>query len=168
MSAWNMRGPDTVKRRDFITLAGAAAMTLPRAARAQQPERRARIGYLGAASGEQNIWDTNQLLAGLREFGYVDGKNLQIEVRFADGDEGRLPGLAAELVALNVDVIVASATAVAAAHRTTTTIPIVQAVGPDLVESGIAASLAHPGGNGTGLTFFFAELMAKRMDYLKQ
>src|SRR5712671_3352693 len=152
-------------RREFITLVGSAA-AWPLAARAQQPERPARIGYIGLGSAAQN--DTDGLRAGLRDLGYVEGRTVRIEARFAEGDEGRLPGLAAELVGLNVDIIVTVASGVPAARRVTSTIPIVQAVGADLVASGIAASLAHPSGNVTGLTFFFAELMAKRLELLKQ
>jgi putative tryptophan/tyrosine transport system substrate-binding protein len=102
------------------------------------------------------------------DLGYVEGKNLHIERRFADGHDDRLPGLVTELIDLNVDVIVSYATGVYAAARATATIPIVQAVGFDPVAMGWAASLAHPGGNVTGLTFFYPELMAKRLELLKQ
>jgi len=156
-----------MQRRDFLGVLGSAA-AWPLVARAQQPEQPARIGYIGLGSAAQNVWETDALLAGLRDLGYVEGRTARIEARFAEGDEGRLPGLAAELVGLNVDIIVTVASGVPAARRVTSTIPIVQAVGADLVASGIAASLAHPGGNVTGLTFFFAELMAKRLELLKQ
>jgi putative tryptophan/tyrosine transport system substrate-binding protein len=104
---------------------------------------------------------------GLRDLGYVDGKTVQVESRFADGREDRLPGLAAELVAINVDVIATYATGVYAAHDATATIPIVMATGGDLVAMGLAESLAHPGGNVTGVTFFVVQLMAKRLELLK-
>jgi putative tryptophan/tyrosine transport system substrate-binding protein len=152
------------RRREFITLVG-GAVAWPETARAQQPERLARIGYLGqfAAQGENDVFR-----AGLSDRGYVEGKNLHIEFRFMEGDEDRLPGLAAELVGLNVDVIVTLATGVFAAYRATKTIPIVMVVGPDLVALGLVASLAHPGGNITGSTFFVPELMAKRLELLKE
>jgi putative ABC transport system substrate-binding protein len=108
---------------------------------------------------------------GLRDLGYVEGRNLHIELRSAEGHEDRLPGLATELVALNVDVIVTYATGVYAAQRATKTIPIVMATHADvvaLVGLGIVASLAHPGGNVTGSTFFVPEIMAKRLEVLKE
>jgi len=158
----------TIGRRDFITSLGGAA-AWPLAARAQQPQRLARIGYLGLTSASQQPYGgSDAFRAGLRDLGYVEGRNLHIECRFAEGDENRLPGLVAELVALNVDVIVSYATGVPAARRATATIPIVQAVGGDLVALGIVASLAHPGGNVTGSTFFVPELMAKRLELLKE
>lgn len=106
--------------------------------------------------------------AGLRGLGYVEGRNLQIGSRFADADNERLPALAAELVGLNVDVIVTWATGVVAARRATATIPIVMATFGDSVAAGFAASLARPGGNVTGSNFFQVELMAKRVELLKE
>jgi putative tryptophan/tyrosine transport system substrate-binding protein len=153
--------------RDFITLVAGAA-SWPLAARAQQPERMARIGWLGIGSASQNVSAADVFLAELRDLGYVEGRNLHVEFRFSDADENRLLGRAAELVGLNVDVIVTYANGVFAAQRATMTIPIVQAVGPDLVALGIVASLAHPGGNVTGSTFFLSELMAKRLELLKE
>jgi putative tryptophan/tyrosine transport system substrate-binding protein len=108
------------------------------------------------------------LQAGLRDLGYAEGRNLQIEFRFAEGDMERLPNLAVDLVGLNVDVIVTYATGVFAAKHATRTIPIVMATAGDVVALGIVASLAHPGGNITGLTFFLPELMAKRLALLKE
>jgi putative tryptophan/tyrosine transport system substrate-binding protein len=155
-----------VKRREFLTLIGGAAVW-PRAASAQQPERMALIGYLGLTS-QQDYGASGAFLSGLRDLGYVEGRNVHVEFRFAEGDANRLPGLVAELVAMNVNVIVSSATGVPAARRATATIPIVQAVGGDLVALGMVASLAHPGGNVTGSTFFAPELMAKRLELLKE
>jgi putative tryptophan/tyrosine transport system substrate-binding protein len=106
--------------------------------------------------------------AALRDLGYVEGENIHIEARFPDGDMERLPGLARELVGQNVDVIVTYATGLYAVQHETTTIPIVVASGADLVAMGIVNSLAHPGGNITGLTFFLPELMAKRLALLKE
>jgi putative ABC transport system substrate-binding protein len=161
-----------VRRREFITfVAGAAAASpfaWPRAARAQQPQRPARIGYLGLTSASYVYGDSGAFLAGLRDLGYVEGRNLQIEFRFTDGEEDRIPGLAAELIALKPDVIVTYATAVPLIGRATATIPIVMATYADAVRVGVVASLAHPGGNITGSTFFLPELMAKRLELLRE
>jgi putative tryptophan/tyrosine transport system substrate-binding protein len=157
-----------MRRREFITLLGSSVAAWPLAARARQPERLARIGYLGLTSASQLVGAIDAFSAGLRDLGYVEGRNLHIEFRFADGDEDRLPALATELVALNVDVIVTYATGVFAAQRATATIPIVMATAPDLVAIGVVASLSHPGGNVTGLTFFVPELMAKRLELLRE
>jgi ABC-type uncharacterized transport system substrate-binding protein len=123
--------------------------------------------YLSLGSASQNVFD-DAFRAGLRDLGYVEGKNLHIEFRFTEGDEDRIPGLVAELVALNVEVIVTYATGVYAALRATARIPIVFAATGDVVAMGLVASLAHPGGNVTGLTFFLPELMAKRLELLKE
>lgn len=105
---------------------------------------------------------------GLRDLGYVEGRNIAIEYRWAEGKYDRLPALAAELVRLNVDVIMThTAQGVRAAQGATTTIPIVVATVADAVATGLIANLAHPGGNVTGLTFFDPELMAKRLEFLK-
>jgi len=154
-----------MRRRDLITLVGASAVAWPLAARAQQPDRLRRIGILGDRSLDKVL---DAFLAGLRELGYVEGKNLHIEFRFAEGDDDRLPRLATELVALNVDVIVTWGKGTYAAHRATATIPIVMATAADVVAMGIVASLAHPGGNITGLTLFVPEIMAKRLELLKE
>jgi len=156
-----------MKRREFVSLIGGAA-AWPIAARAQQAERLARIGYLGPTSASQLVGAIDAFSNGLRDLGYVEGRNLHIEYRFADGHEDRLAALATELVALNIDVIVTSVTGVFAAQRATATIPIVAAVAPDLVALGVVASLSHPGGQLTGLTFFLPELMAKRLELLKE
>src|SRR4029077_18222433 len=99
---------------------------------------------------------------------YVEGKNLRIEYRSTEGDETQIPARLQELIELNVDVLVVHATGVLAALRTTKTIPIVMAVGPDLVATGAVSSLAHPGGNVTGSSFFQPELMAKRLELVKE
>jgi putative ABC transport system substrate-binding protein len=156
-----------MRRRTFITLLGGAT-AWPLAARAQQPERPARIGYLALTSASQHAPRINAFRAGLRKLGYVEGRNLHIEFRSAEEDNDRLPGLAAELVRLNVDVIVTYATGVDAAKRATATIPIVMTTYSDAVSTGVIASLARPGGNVTGSTFFYPELMAKRLQVLKE
>jgi putative ABC transport system substrate-binding protein len=152
-----------MKRREFMTLTG-AALALPMAARAQQAKRIARIGIF--LPPPRNL-EVDALLEGLRDLGWVEGKNLHVEYRDAGGDDSRLPALATELVALNVDVLVtATFPGILAAHQATTTIPTVMIVGPDLVPIGLAASMAHPGGNITGQTFFLTELAVKRLEIL--
>src|SRR6516165_9558792 len=153
-------------RRTFIGILW-GVLAAP-AARAQQPTRTYRIGFLGILSAAQHANRSAAFLSGLRELGYVEGKNLVIESRWADGDESRLPELARELVRLNVDVIVTHATAGGlAAQRATQTIPIVMAVTGDAVAAGLAASLSHPGGNVTGSTILIPELNVKRLELLK-
>jgi putative tryptophan/tyrosine transport system substrate-binding protein len=157
-----------VGRREFLMLAGGAAAAWPLVARSQQLDRIARIGYLGLPSASQHAPRSDALRAGLRNLGYIEGRNLHIEFRFAEGDSDRLPGLAAELVGLNVDVIVTHATGVPVAQRATATIPIVMATYGDAVAAGIVAGLAHPGGNVTGSTFFNPEVLAKRLELVKE
>ena len=126
-----------------------------------------RIGLLGTASGQANRVEA--LRAGLRDLGYVEGRNIVFEYRWAEGKYERLPDLAAELVHLNVDVLVTSGTpGVRAAKQATTTIPIVMAASGDAVATGLVASLARPGGNITGSVFFSPELSSKRLELLKE
>jgi putative ABC transport system substrate-binding protein len=158
-----------LRRRGFITLLGGAA-AWPLVARAQQPNQIARIGYLSqeSAAFDRSHGDSAAFRDALGDLGYVEGRNLHIEFRYADADLDRLPALAAELVGLNVDIIVTYSVGTDAARRVTATIPIVQAVGSDLVAAGFARSLARPGGNVTGSTFFNSELMAKGLEVLKE
>jgi putative ABC transport system substrate-binding protein len=153
-----------MKRRDFIAALGGAAVAWPFQAQAQQPAI-ARIGYLSIAAAPQ--FD-DALREGLRDLGYVGGKNLHVEYRAADGNVSRIPALLKELIDLKVEVIVTYANGVVAALQATRTIPIVMAVGPDLVALGVVDSLAHPGGNVTGSSFFVPEIMAKRIEQLKE
>ena len=128
-----------------------------------------RIGFLGSTSAAGLASRLEAFRVGLRDLGYIEGKNLVIEFRWAEGKYDRLPELAAELVRLNVDLIVTAATpGVRAAKQATTTIPIVMASVGDPVASGLVASLARPGGNITGSTFFQPELMAKRIELFKE
>jgi putative ABC transport system substrate-binding protein len=156
------------RRRLLATFAGAAAV--PLTTLAQQPSRLARIGTLypgGSASGSATRVDV--LRAGLRNFGYVEGRNITIESRWAEGKYDRLAEVAADLVRSQVDVIVTSGTpAVRAAKQATSMIPIVMTVAGDAVASGLIASLARPGGNITGTTYFDPELHAKRLELLKE
>jgi ABC-type uncharacterized transport system substrate-binding protein len=157
-----------VKRREFISLLGGAA-SWPLAARAQQGERVqqiARVGILNyAAARDVRV---TQFLNALRDLGYVDGRNLAVVHRWADGVLDRLPELAAELVASGVDVIIALGPAVWAAKRTTTTVPIVIAFSGDPVGDGVVSSLARPGGNITGFSYMSTDLAAKRLELLSK
>jgi ABC-type uncharacterized transport system substrate-binding protein len=136
---------------------------------AQQPKPYARIGFLGATSPSVEAGRIEAFRDGLRELGYVEGKNTVIEWRWAEGNLERLPMLAAELVRLNVDVIVAGgSTSTGAAKGATTRIPIVMAQVNDPVGSGIIASLARPGGNLTGLSTLVPEISGKRLEILKE
>jgi putative ABC transport system substrate-binding protein len=146
-------------------------LTAPLAAQAQQPAKVARIGYL--LSGVLESPETRVLLdafrQGLRERGYVEGQNIVIEYRAADGKLERFPGLATELARLKVDLIVAPNTSAGrAVQQATTTIPIVTIVMGDPVGDGLVASLARPGGNITGTTFLGPELVPKRLELLKE
>ena len=158
-----------MKRREFILALGGAAAGWPLTARAQQQAKVARIGYLGLVSASWHAPRVNAFRAGLRDLGYVEGKDIVIEFRWAEGRYDRLPGLAEELVRLNVDVIVTHAAPGAfAAKQATSTIPIVITAIADLPAFGLVESLARPGGNLTGLSFFNAELTAKRLELLKE
>jgi putative tryptophan/tyrosine transport system substrate-binding protein len=156
-----------MRRRDFIAgIAGAAAM--PLVARAQQAARRPRIGLL-IFSTPQNDPNTQSLLRGLRELGYIDGQTIEIEYRFAEGKPERLADLARELVARKPDLLLALGGDVTPfVQQATKTIPIVHAMSADPVLLGMAASLARPGGNATGVTFLSDELAAKRLELLKE
>jgi putative ABC transport system substrate-binding protein len=154
-----------MKRREFITLLGGAAVGWPLAARAQ-PSRVARIGvlYIGLADSESF---KNELRKGLRELGYVEGQNIVFEFRSAEGQLDRLAGLAAELVQLKVDVIVTLYVPPSlAAKHATREIPIVAIVG-DPVETGIVSSLARPGGNITGVSLMASALAGKSVELFR-
>jgi putative ABC transport system substrate-binding protein len=138
-------------------------------AEAQQPKKVPRIGYLTATSLSAIAARTEAFQQGLREFGYVDGKNIVIEHRHADGKLDRLSALAAELIRLNVDVIVSAGPGdTSAAKKLTSTIPIVMAQDSDPVGNGFIASLARPGGNVTGLATLAPEISGKRLELLKE
>ena len=137
-------------------------------AEAQQPTTVHRIGWLSAGAPYAEL-EIEAFRQGLRALGYVEGQNLVIEGRYAEGRAERLPDLAAELVRLQVDVIVAGGTAaIRAAQHATSTIPIVMATTYDAVGEGFVASLAQPGGNITGLSWLGAELLGKRLELLKE
>ena len=135
----------------------------------QQMGRVYRIGFLGATSPSGYTPQVEAFRGGLRDLGYVEGKNVVIEFRWAEGNYARLPELAAELVLLKPDVLVTHAPAgTRAAKRATATIPIVMGVAGDAVATGLVAGLARPGGNVTGSSFFLPELNAKRLEVLKE
>jgi putative tryptophan/tyrosine transport system substrate-binding protein len=155
------------RRREFISLLGGAAAGWPLAARAQQAAMPV-IGFLGGADPIGYAVLIEAFRSGLRDHGYVEGKNVMIEYRWAEGNYERLPGLAAELVHRKVAIIITQGTPAAfAAKQATTTIPIVIAIVGDPVDSGIVASYSRPGGNITGSSFFFPEINAKRLELMK-
>jgi putative ABC transport system substrate-binding protein len=162
-----------MRRREFIRLLGGAAtasLAWSRVAFAQQPTTKVfRIGFLGLPTADSLPKRPEAFRAGLRELRYREGRDFVIEYRWADGDYDQLPVLLDNLIRLKVDVIVTHGTpGVLAAKRATTTIPIVCAVVGDALASGVVSSLARPGGNVTGLTFFNPELAAKRLELLKE
>jgi len=159
-----------VCRRRVLAAIAAGAFAAPFTAFALQPPRIARIGYLQPVTPENN---TSRFLEdfrkGLRELGYVEGKNLQLVIRWGEGKLERMPALAAELAQLKVDVIVAvSSPSVLAAKQATRTIPIVMPLSSDPVGDGLVASLARPGGNITGLSLMTPESAPKRLQLLKE
>jgi putative tryptophan/tyrosine transport system substrate-binding protein len=155
-----------MKRRAFIALLGGAA-AWPLAARAQQAKRPI-IGILGTATPSTwNPW-TAAFAQRLRELGWIEGRNVTIEVRWADGRTERFAEIAAEFVRLKVDVILTSGAAIAAAREATSVIPIVFTLARDPVASGVVTSLARPGGNVTGLSAQSTELVGKRLELLRE
>jgi len=157
-----------VRRREFITLlSGAAAW--PLSARAQQAARRPTIGYMGVNTPVVESQRTAAFVQRLRELGWIEGRNVAVEYRWAEGRNERFAEIAAELVQLKVEVIVTAGTAaVVAAKQATSVIPIIFALGGDPVGTGLVASLARPGGNVTGLTQQSTDLAGKRVELLRE
>jgi putative ABC transport system substrate-binding protein len=158
-----------MRRRAFIALLGGAAAAWPLAASAQQPERMRRIGLLMVVDDREGQARVTALKQGLQELGWTEGRNIQIETRFAGVDAGRMRADAAELVALAPDVIVGNTTPVVRALRqATSSIPIIMAAVNDPVEQGLVSSLAHPGGNITGFMFIDFQMVGKWLELLKE
>jgi putative ABC transport system substrate-binding protein len=157
-----------IARRQFIFAVGATAVAWPLSLRAQQRKQMRRIGVLlfGTPDTDPNL---GAFLRGLRDLGYIESQNIVIEYRYAEGKPDRLRSLAGELVAIKPDLIFALGGDVAPSARVaTSTIPIVVAVSNDPVQAGLVASLAHPGGNITGVTFVSSDLAAKRLQFLRE
>ncbi len=157
-----------MNRRAFITLLGGAAVAWPPAAGAQQPGRLPTVGFLGASTSSNWSHWTAAFVRRLRELGWIEGRTVAIEYRWADGRSERFDEFAAEFVRLRVDVIFSVGSAAAAAQQATSTIPIVFAMAGDPVGSGMVASLARPGGNVTGLSIQSTDLAGKRIELLRE
>jgi len=157
-----------VRRRDFIKAVFVPAVTWPLAALAQRPKKPV-IGLLGSTSANTYASRVTSIRQGLRETGFIEGENVTIEYRWAEGQYDRLPAMAADLVRSGVDVILAITTpAAVAAKEATTTVPIVFEVGADPVKLGLVASLSQPGSNLTGVSLLNVELGAKRLELLHE
>jgi len=159
-----------MQRRAFITLLGGATLAWPLIANAQPPERMRRIGLLQGLAASDQDWQRrlSAFRQGLAQLGWAEGRNIILDVRYADGNPERLPALAADLVAAQAEMIVTNAAQpIEAARNVTSTIPIVMASVGDALGAGYVASLARPGGNVTGLTLMATEQSAKRLELMK-
>ena len=158
-----------MKRREFMTLLGGAAAAWPLVARAQQPGMLPTIGYLGSATpATQGQWIAD-FVHRLRDLGWIEGRTIAIEYRWAEGRSARAEEITAEFIRLKVDVIVTSGTPqVLAAKQATAVIPIVFAAAGDPVDNGLVASLARPGGNVTGLSLQQTDVAGKRLELLRE
>jgi putative tryptophan/tyrosine transport system substrate-binding protein len=158
-----------MNRRGFITLLGGTAAAWPLAARAQQPAKLPTIGFLGAGTSSSHGQWAAAFVQRLHELGWIEGRTIAIEYRWAEGRTERFDEIAAEFVRRKVDVIVTSATAaIVATKQATSVIPIVFAAAGDPVGTGLVASLARPGGNVTGLSIQQTDLAAKRLELLRE
>jgi len=156
-----------VRRREFIWLLGGSA-AWPLAARAQQPAKLPTIGYLGTAAASAWAPWTAAFVQRLHELGWIDGRTVAIQYRWADGRAERLAQMAAELARLKVDVIVTGGNAALAAKQASSVVPIVFALVEDPVDMGLVASLARPGGNVTGLSLEATDVAGKRVELLRE
>ena len=160
---------DRLKRREFITLLGGTAAAWPLGARAQQAVKLPTIGFLITGTPSSHGQWFSALVQRLRELGWIEGRTIAIEYRWAEGREERVAGMVAELVRLNVNIIVTNATTAGlAAKQATSSIPIVLPASADPVGTGLVASLARPGGNVTGLSIQATDLAAKRVELLRE
>jgi putative ABC transport system substrate-binding protein len=158
-----------VRRREFITLLGGAAVAWPLAARAQQRVRLPTVGFMGASTPAAQGHMVAALVQRLRELGWIEGRTIEIEYRWAEGRNERYGEIAAEFVRRRVDVIITHGTqASTAAKQATSVIPIIAAVVGDPVGTGLVASLAQPGGNVTGLSVLSTDMAAKRLELLRE
>ena len=157
-----------MNRRAFATLLGGAAAAWPLAVRAQQPGKLPTIGFLGAASASSWSPWVAAFVQRLRELGWIEGRNIAIDFRWAEGRTERMAEIAAEFVRLKVDVIVTGGLPAVAAKQATSVIPIVLAVAADPLGTGLVASLARPGGNVTGLSTQARDLASKRLELLRE
>jgi putative ABC transport system substrate-binding protein len=158
-----------MNRRGLIVLLGSTAAAWPLAARAQQAAKVYRIGFLGNSTAVLEADLVGPFREGLRDLGYVEGQNILVEYRWAQGEYERFPALTAELIALRVDVIVTAGTpASLAVQKAATSIPLVMVAVGDPVATGLVASLGRPGGNITGLTSISSEMAGKRLELLRE
>ena len=157
-----------MRRREFVTLLGGAAAAWPLAARAQQASKLPTIGFLGGTSPSVVSQSVAAFVQRMHELGWVEGRNIAIEYRWAEGRSERFAEIAAEFVRLKVDVIVTVGGAVLDAKRATSVIPIVFAVASNPVGGGLVESLARPGGNATGLSVQNSDLAGKRVELLRE
>jgi putative ABC transport system substrate-binding protein len=157
-----------MRRREFITVLGGTAVAWPLAARAQQSGKMPTIGFLGAAAAV--VWRpwTDAFVQRLGELGWIEGRTVAIEYRWAEGRPERYAEIVDEFVRRNVDVIVTAESAAAAAKQATSTIPIIFAIGTDPIAAGLVASLSRPGGNVTGLSNVQIDLAGKRLELLRE
>src|SRR6266581_4910117 len=161
-------GVHPMRRREFFTLLGGTAATWPLAARAQQTAKLPTIGYLGTAAASAWAPWTAAFVQRLHELGWIDGRTVAIQYRWAEGRAERLAEIAAELARLKVDVIVTGGNAALAVKQASSAVPIVFALVDDPVALGLVASLARPGGNVTGLSMQSADVAGKRLALLRE
>jgi putative ABC transport system substrate-binding protein len=159
---------EAMRRREFITVLGGVATGWPLSARAQQPASKLpTIGFLGTDAAVWREW-ADAFVARLRELGWVEGRTIAIEYRWSEGRPARAAEIAAEFVRLKVDVVLTNGASVATLKQATAVIPIVFALGPDPIGSGLVSNLAHPGGNVTGLSIQSADTAGKRVELLRE